>query len=96
MATPLEEAASSLQRMQQFDTASLPRVGELRSTLSFQDAVAPAQKISDLYNQLSIQTLPWFGERQLDQLQSYCWVLSTGAIVLQDPKSFDDRGMAIA
>ena len=42
MATPLEEATNSLQRIQQFDTESLPRVDELGSALSFQDALAPA------------------------------------------------------
>ena len=71
MATVLEEATSSVQRMQEFDPELLPREDELGSAFSFRDAVAPARKIIDLYKQLSLQTLSAFGDNQLGDLKSH-------------------------
>jgi len=70
MATPLEQAKSSVQRIQEFDSATLPREADLGRQLSFRDAVAPAQRIIELYKQLSLETLSDFGDQQLNQLKS--------------------------
>lgn len=51
------EAVMSLERMQQFDTATLPRTDELGSTLNFQEAVGPANDLLDLYRQLPVEVL---------------------------------------
>lgn len=70
MATPLEDAKSSVQRIQEFDPETLPREEDLGRALSFRDAVAPARRIIDLYQQLSLETLPVFGDQQRDQLKN--------------------------
>ena len=70
MATPLEEAKNSVQRMQEFDPETLPREDDLGRQLSFRDAVSPARRIIGLYRQLSLETLPDFGDQQLGQLKN--------------------------
>ena len=70
MTTILEQAKNSIQRIQEFDSATLPREADLGRQLSFRDAVAPAQRIVKLYKQLSLETLSDFGDHQLNQLYS--------------------------
>ena len=52
--TILELAHKSLERIQQFDTAQLPRVAQLGDDLSFQEAVAPAERVIKLFRQFPI------------------------------------------
>lgn len=70
MATPLEEARSSVERIQQFDPETLPREDDLGRQFSFRDVVGPAKRIIDLYKQLSLETLSDFGDKQLEQLKN--------------------------
>ncbi|HEY4141168.1 MAG TPA: hypothetical protein VGM57_07140 [Pseudolabrys sp.] len=57
MAEPLEETRASLDRVQNFDTASLPRAQDLGSALSFKDAVEPTTRIVKLFQQFPPQYL---------------------------------------
>lgn len=70
MTTLLEDAESSLQRIQEFDPETLSREEDLGRALSFRDAVAPARRVIDLYRQLSLETLPDFGDQQRDELKN--------------------------
>lgn len=70
MATPLEEAKNSVQRIQEFDPETLPREDDLGRQLSFRDAVSPARRMIGLYRQLSLETLSDFGDQQLEQLKN--------------------------
>lgn len=53
----LEQAKTSLGRMQTFDVTTLPRVDVLGTALNFTDAVDPANRLIDLYCQLPIEVL---------------------------------------
>jgi hypothetical protein len=53
----LENATQSLRRMQSFDPKSLPRTDELGSAINFSDAIEPATRLIDLYNQLPAEVL---------------------------------------
>ncbi len=62
MANPQEqtkrtEAITSLKRMQEFNTSSLPRELELGTGVNFTAAVAPAERIIDLYRRISVVCL---------------------------------------
>ncbi|MDA3960668.1 MAG: hypothetical protein PF961_07745 [Planctomycetota bacterium] len=71
MTTPaiLEEAQSSLHRIQQFDPKTLPREVELGSELNFADVVAPARRLIDLYSQLHKDVLESLPDAQLNQIK---------------------------
>lgn len=53
----LEHAKKSLERMQNFDVATLPRVDILGTALNFAEAVDPATRLVDLYRQLPTEVL---------------------------------------
>lgn len=53
----LDQAKKSLERMQNFDVATLPRVDVLGTALNFTDAVDPATRLIDLYRQLPMEVL---------------------------------------
>ncbi len=65
----LQETKNSLERMQQFDASVLPRTEELGSAMSFQDAVAPANRLIDLYKQLAVGALDHFPSNVLRTIQ---------------------------
>lgn len=52
-----EHAKKSLERMQNFDVATLPRVDILGTALNFAEAVDPATRLVDLYRQLPTEVL---------------------------------------
>jgi hypothetical protein len=52
-----EEAVNSLQRMQDFDTKTLPRKEELGAVYSFQSAVDPANELIGIYKQIPVEVL---------------------------------------
>jgi len=64
-----EEARASLDRMQQFDVASLPRENELGSTFAFHEAVEPATRLIDLYSRLVSSVLDDLPQQQLQQIR---------------------------
>ncbi len=65
-----DDAHSSLERMQLFDVATLPRESELGIHFSFKDAVAPARRLLDLYKRLSVSVLDDLPQAQLEQLRN--------------------------
>lgn len=68
--TDMEKASESLERMQLFDVATLPREGELGEHFSFKEAVPPARKLLDLYKRLSLSILDDLPKNQLEQIQN--------------------------
>jgi hypothetical protein len=63
-----QETASSLVRLQSFDTSLLPREHELGSVVNFKGAVEPAQRLLDLYRRVSLTVLEDLPLSQLDTL----------------------------
>lgn len=64
----LNDAKSSLERMQDFDPSSLSRRAEL-AVRSFDDAVEPAKGIVDLYRRISPDRLDIYSNNQLSQIR---------------------------
>lgn len=64
-----QEARNSLERMQAFDPESLPRENVLGSSFHFRDAVAPAQRLVDLYRQLATSALDDLPQQHLQQVR---------------------------
>lgn len=65
----LENAITSLTRIQEFEVESLPREAELGKSYSFHNAVEPATRIVELFSRLAPEALDDFGANQLKQLQ---------------------------
>lgn len=63
------EAEESLLRMQKFDVNTLPREKELGSEVNFLGAVAPAQRLIDLYRRLSVTALDDLSQGGLTQVK---------------------------
>lgn len=55
-----DETSESLERIQNFDAETLPRVDDLGSSVNFQDAVEPAKRLISLYKRLSLSALQDF------------------------------------
>src|SRR4051812_9143340 len=72
MATPdaLNKARTSLERLQKFAPESLPRTEELGSALSFADAVEPARRLVELYQQLPVDVLEQLSAEALNVIRS--------------------------
>jgi hypothetical protein len=60
-----EEAKESLNRIQCFDVANLPRIEDLGSRLNFNEVIDPAQLLIDLYKRLSLTALQDFPDNVL-------------------------------
>ncbi len=76
MATPddkrqaaVDAARQSLERMQKFDSASLPRINELGTAINFSDAVTPADRLIDIYRQLPVEVLDQLPIATLQEIQ---------------------------
>lgn len=71
MATPeiLDNAKESLQRMQEFDTQTLPRSSDLGSSLNFSEVVPDAERLKELYTRLPISVLDDFTDDILNQVK---------------------------
>lgn len=65
----LAEAAKSIERVQTFDSSQLPRRDVLGSSLSFDAAVEPAERIIRLFQQLPIEHLKDLPTAPLTQLR---------------------------
>lgn len=65
----LDEAASALERIQQFDVYSLSREDDLGKQMSFLDAIASAGAIVDLYKRISLTALQDFSDTQLNLIK---------------------------
>jgi hypothetical protein len=63
-----ENAVSSLERMQTFDTNSLPRTNDLGTAMNFAAAVEPANRLVDLYKQLPKEVLEFLSESKLSDV----------------------------
>lgn len=69
--TILDQARKSLERIQNFDTAQLPRVSQLGDEMNFQDAVAPANQVTNLFRQFPIDFLSELPSQQLQTLHQH-------------------------
>lgn len=66
----IEQTEKSLERIQGFDPASLPRIEELGSAVNFKDAVEPATRLIDLYRQLPVDVLEQLPAGFLNKIRS--------------------------
>lgn len=66
----LDTATKSLERIQKFDTAALPRTSELGVKFAFQDVVGPAKRLITLFAKVPTQALSEFADQQLSALES--------------------------
>ena len=67
--TILEEAATSLKRIQTFDPSTLVREEDLGNSKNFSKVVAPAQRLIDLHLRLSSTALEDFPDDRLNQVK---------------------------
>lgn len=65
----LDDAAASLKRIQEFDVQLLPRNEDLGAQLSFNAVVESAQRLVDLFNRLSPESLQDFPDPTLTQVK---------------------------
>ena len=65
-----KEAAEALEEMQNFDVARLPREDELGKSLSFKDAIPPAERLIELYKRLAPTVMDDLPMQQLDQIKN--------------------------
>ena len=65
-----QETLASLTRAQDFDPATLVRQDEFGKALNFADAVAPAQRLVDLYKRLTATALEDFPAEQLNVVKN--------------------------
>jgi hypothetical protein len=63
--TPLKKTRQSLERMQNFDSKTLPRVDVLGTAINFAGAIEPANHLIDLYKQLFPDALDQLPESAL-------------------------------
>jgi hypothetical protein len=84
----LEKTRISLERIQGFDTAALPREAQLGEALNFGEAVEPANRVINLFRQFPIEFLPELPDNQLiilmNAADSFHQILSQ--ILQFDPK----------
>lgn len=66
----LDTARASLERIQKFDVASLPRVSELGNSFAFKEAVEPANRLIALFLKIPISSLAEFADPQLSVIES--------------------------
>lgn len=68
--TPLADASKSLRRIQEFDANSLVRKDDLGVAFEFSGAVDSAKKLIALFQKLPVESLEYYPEQQLGQIQS--------------------------
>lgn len=66
----IDAARKSLERLQTFDSQSLPRVNELGTAINFVEAVAPSERLVDLYRQLSLDVLDQLPSAMIQRVQT--------------------------
>ncbi|MGE6659350.1 hypothetical protein ACQKEK_01195 [Pseudomonas sp. NPDC077408] len=64
-----EDTKKALERVQQFDTSSLPRTADLGSRINFEEAQEPAQLLVDIFKRLSVVALEDFPDPILKTIQ---------------------------
>lgn len=64
----LDKARTSLERVQKFDTSSLPREAHLGADLNFKEAVAPANRLINLFRQFPLDFLHELPDSQLQNI----------------------------
>jgi hypothetical protein len=67
----INPVAASLQRVQEFNCSSLPRVEQLGADYNFTEAVAPAERLVGLFKQFPLQYLADLPPDTANQLKSY-------------------------
>lgn len=64
-----EETISSVKRMQDFSSETLPRIEELGKEINFSAAMEPATRLVELYKRVSVEALKDFPDNLLKQIQ---------------------------
>lgn len=67
-ASVLESMSEALNRIQQFDVATLRREDDLGKQMSFSDAVLPAEALIDIYKRIPLTALEDFSDTQLNAI----------------------------
>lgn len=70
MANPLEEAQTSLERIQKFDAETLARETDLGVSLNFRDAIEPTNRIINLFRQFPAQYLSELPPSRLTEIKN--------------------------
>lgn len=65
-----KEATEALERVQQFDAASLSREGDLGKQMNFSEAVAPAEALLKIYKRIPLTALEDFSDTQLNAIKA--------------------------
>src|SRR5690606_10068650 len=65
----IEAACKSLERVQTFDTSTLPREAELGQAFSFREAVPAAVRVINLFQQFPVDALADLPDKQLEKLR---------------------------
>lgn len=84
----IEDAKTSLDRVQKFDATSLARESELGAALNFKDATPHARRLIDLYAQLPLESVDFFNHNEAARLKS---VADSDYNILQQILSFDPQ-----
>lgn len=66
--TILESTREALDRVQQFDVATLSREDDLGKQMNFSEAVAPSQALVDIYRRIPLTALDDFSDTQLNAI----------------------------
>lgn len=64
----LESTREALDRVQQFDVATLSREDDLGKQMNFSEAVAPSQALVDIYRRIPMTALDDFSDTQLNAI----------------------------
>jgi len=64
----IEETSKSLKRIQEFDSKTISRENDLGKKFHFVDAIKPANKLIQLYKQLSLTVLEDLPDSILDNI----------------------------
>ncbi len=65
-----QKTKESLERIQTFDTDQLPREDDLGKSFAFHGAVAPAQRLVELYNRLGVSALDDLPQQALTKIRN--------------------------
>ncbi|QIG50973.1 hypothetical protein G5V57_26530 [Nordella sp. HKS 07] len=96
----LERAKKSLERIQKFDTATLPREAQLGQDANFNEAVEPANRVTNLFRQFPIEFLPELPTNHLQQLGNqadsfYNLLSQIETFNLKEPDAYNKRNQLI-
>jgi hypothetical protein len=66
--TILDATREDLERVQQFDVATLSREGDLGKQMNFSEAISPSRALVDIYRRIPLTALDDFSDVQLNAI----------------------------